>query len=277
MPEQPTAALSAAVRERRVDLGRTLAEVGADAGVSVSYLSLIERGLRRAPAAVAGRLELALEMDPGSLAALDDDGSGHAVERTYRLIRRAILDGDLRPNERILQAELAERFGVSRTPVRESLQRLEAEGLVDSSVGRGWKVHEHTAREVRDIYELRAALEGYAARLAAERATRAQCDRILELAGAREGVSYVEENEEFHAAVAHASGNQMLITAIDQNIQHHFNRRLAGLYTARDRTLARREHHAIATAIGRSHPARAEAVSRRHVARSLELVLRVQS
>src|SRR2546430_2516572 len=84
----------------------------------------------------------------------------------YVQLRRAIVQGQLRPKQRLVEAELAETLEVSRTPIREALQRLALDGLV-SRHRRGWVVREHEADEIKDIYACRAALEGYAARLAA--------------------------------------------------------------------------------------------------------------
>ncbi len=94
-------------------------------------------------------------------------------EETYFAIRRSILDGTLRPGERIVEQQLAERLHVSRTPVREALLKLERENLV-ARVGRGMAVRRYSSDEVRDIYKLRAHLESFAARMAAERITEAE-------------------------------------------------------------------------------------------------------
>jgi DNA-binding GntR family transcriptional regulator len=91
-------------------------------------------------------------------------------EETYATIRRSILDGALRPGARIVEQQLAETLNVSRTPVREALLKLERENLV-ARTGRGMAVRTHSSDEVRDIYNLRAHLESYAARIAAERIT----------------------------------------------------------------------------------------------------------
>ena len=87
----------------------------------------------------------------------------------YHRLRTEIIQGKIRPNERLIAADLAERLAISRTPVREALQLLASEGLV-VGVKRGYVVRDHTAAEIRQIYEVRAALEGMAARLVAERA-----------------------------------------------------------------------------------------------------------
>jgi len=84
------------------------------------------------------------------------------------LLRRQIVEGTLRPRERLIAADLADKLQVSRTPVREALYLLASEGLVVPT-RRGFAVREFTPSEIIEIYEVRAALEGMAARLAAER------------------------------------------------------------------------------------------------------------
>jgi DNA-binding GntR family transcriptional regulator len=129
----------------------------------------------------------------------------------YERLREAILTGRARPNERLIEAELADRLQVSRTPIRESLQRLAAEGLVVSR-RRGWVVLEHTSVEIREIYEARAALEGYCARLAAQRATDAQLKEIASLHHPKRNLKssrqhLVEINDRFHDAILAAAQN----------------------------------------------------------------------
>ncbi|MBO0788262.1 MAG: GntR family transcriptional regulator, partial [Actinobacteria bacterium] len=101
------------------------------------------------------------------------------TSETCDRLRAEIIRGSIRPNERLVAADLAERLSISRTPVREALQLLEAEGLV-VALKRGYMVREHTGTEIREIYEVRAALEGMSARLAA---VRASGDAIAAIAG----------------------------------------------------------------------------------------------
>ena len=88
----------------------------------------------------------------------------------YAKIRADIISGKIRPNSRLIEAELADFYDVSRTPVREALQRLYENKLINR-IKSGWVVREYSLDEIKEIYEVRAALEGFAARLAAERAT----------------------------------------------------------------------------------------------------------
>src|SRR2546427_9902876 len=85
------------------------------------------------------------------------------------VIRQAILDGRLEPGRRLKEEELARELGISRTPVREALLILQAEGLVVGTPNRGAIVRAHDSDDLRDLYDLRALLEGHGARLAAAR------------------------------------------------------------------------------------------------------------
>ena len=83
------------------------------------------------------------------------------------VIREAIIDGRLAPGERLKEEELARELGLSRTPIREALAVLQAEGLVDTAPNQGATVRAHDAEDLDDLYRLRALLEGYAAGRAA--------------------------------------------------------------------------------------------------------------
>jgi len=102
----------------------------------------------------------------------------------YDGIRAAIVEGRYAPGERLVEVKLADELQVSRTPVREALRRLEVDGLVVIERNRGAMVRPITLTEVIDLYELRGRLESYAAELAAERATAAERERLLEAAEA---------------------------------------------------------------------------------------------
>jgi len=138
----------------------------------------------------------------------------------YSAIRRSILEGALRPGERIVEQQLAELLNVSRTPVREALLKLERENLV-ARIGRGMAVKRYSSDEVRDIYNLRAHLESFAARMAAERITEGEIvalERIqndmeterLEIGRAETIRNLSRENQRFHALVVRAARNAPL-------------------------------------------------------------------
>src|ERR1700682_3154662 len=96
------------------------------------------------------------------------------------LIREAILEGRLEPGARLKEEELARELGISRTPVREALLMLQAEGLIETVPNRGAVVRTHDADDLIDLYQLRALLEGYAARQAAARVSDEELDLLRE-------------------------------------------------------------------------------------------------
>ena len=114
------------------------------------------------------------------------------AREVYDQLRAQIARGELRPNERLVEADLAQRLSVSRTPIRESIQRLAVDGLVVNR-RRAWFVREHSPAEITALYEVREALEGYAARLAAERATPDERSRIVELSRYEVGADFDAE------------------------------------------------------------------------------------
>src|SRR5436190_2563510 len=116
----------------------------------------------------------------------------NASAAATELIREAILDGRLPPGQRLKEEELARELGISRTPVREALLILQAEGLVDAAPNRGAVVRSHDGDDLEDLYQLRALLEGHAARRAAASISddaldslRASCKRFESLIDGR--------------------------------------------------------------------------------------------
>ena len=198
------------------------------------------------------------------------------ADGVYQRLRSAIVRGELRPNERLVEADLADWLEVSRTPVRECLQRLAAERLV-ANRRRGWVVLDHSIEDIREIYGVRAALEGYAAQLAARQASADQVERIMALAGIdpatyadppRRGL--VEYNQQFHDTVVEACGNSRLAEAIRRSREYYFNYRIAAVYTLAEVAEAIGGHRAIALAIQRREPDAAERLARAHVHEALE-------
>jgi DNA-binding GntR family transcriptional regulator len=194
----------------------------------------------------------------------------------YSRLRRAIVQGQLQPNQRLIEAELAETLSVSRTPVRETLQRLALDGLV-SRHRRGWVVREHGAAEIKHIYACRAALEGYAARLAASEAPEERLAEIEEILYSVVDYSNRDEmvavNERFHEAIIEAAGNPLLAELAHRSRLYFFNRRVAKLYTDAEAAHSRAQHIRLLTALRARNADEAEAVAREHIATALETIL----
>jgi DNA-binding GntR family transcriptional regulator len=217
--------------------------------------------------------------------AWDDRGArpaGSSAPRSaevYEELRRAIVEGRIRPNERLIETELAERLSVSRTPIRESIQRLAADGLVESR-RRGWVVREHSAQEIREIYEVRAALEGFAARLAAERATDEMLARISAIhANYIESVEHtsrdhmVQHNDDFHDAIIAAAGNSRLAEQIRRSRDYYVIHRITGFLNDEEVRTSLAGHQDLIDALVARDPDKAEYVARINVLAGLSKTL----
>lgn len=200
-------------------------------------------------------------------------------DSVYRRLRGDIVDGLILAGAPLIEDEIAERLGVSRTPVRESIQRLAADGLAESR-RRRWVVRSYSADEVIEIYGVRAALESYAARLAALHATDER-RAVIEACRATMMVENVEvladrakANDEFHDLISGASGNSRLLHTLREQRLFHFNARVAAVYTADDLRRSSRQHGELIDAVVHRRAGDAADVAREHVEFSLEIVLR---
>jgi DNA-binding GntR family transcriptional regulator len=196
----------------------------------------------------------------------------HLSDEVYRRLRQQIVRGDLRPRESLSEVEIAQRLEVSRTPVRESLQRLASEGLITSQ-RRRWIVYEHSKAEISEIYEVRAALESYAARLAAQRATDDELAAVTALRGGRSEVGRVDFNAHLHDSIIGMSHNATLLRQARTSRLYFFNRTVAGLYTDADLVVSTQQHDLLIDAVCDRAADRAEAAAREHIEFALDLIL----
>lgn len=150
------------------------------------------------------------------------------ADRAYGMIRTAILEGELKANERFTIEEIAARLGISRTPVREALKGLQGEGLIRLLPHKGAMVEPYVLSDVRHRYRITGMLEGYAAELAcAEHAQKvaeqleencATVEQLIastEVMGDEEVRRLVELNTEFHAVIREASGSKTLVRLLE--------------------------------------------------------------
>ena len=136
----------------------------------------------------------------------------------FQTLRQAILRGELKPGERLMEIQLANKLGVSRTPIREAIRKLELEGLVLMIPRRGAEVAEITEKSLRDVLEVRGALEELAVDLACERITEEDISKLKEAAKefestlSNEDVTKITEADvKFHDIIYFATDNQKLI------------------------------------------------------------------
>jgi DNA-binding GntR family transcriptional regulator len=140
------------------------------------------------------------------------------AEQVAHALREAIATGRLRPGDHLVEQRIASELGVSRSPVREAIRRLELEGLIVGEPHRGARVTRITADEMRDLYAVRAALESLAGRLAAPRLSPGDRDRLrqlvhsMESAGRRSDLRKLSTlDAAFHEVIGEACGNRWLI------------------------------------------------------------------
>lgn len=198
----------------------------------------------------------------------------------YEWLRRAIVTGEIRPNEPLIEADLALKLDVSRTPVRECLQRLASAGLILPRK-RGWAVREYTPLEVQQNSEIRIALEGYATSLAAERATASELTAIRALHESRldlrpgDEALRVKTNRAFHDAIIAAAGNPRLTDSIYASGQFYFNAPIARLTFQEELSLGNADHERIVNRLIARDAAGAELAMRDHIKRTFSVFLRV--
>jgi GntR family transcriptional regulator of vanillate catabolism len=212
-----------------------------------------------------------------------DSGGSQAVKAQLRL-REMILAGELPAGARIAELVIVERLGVSRTPIRAALMRLEQEGLLESLPNGGYAVRTFSERDVSDAIELRGTVEGLAARLAAERGAppgllreaRACLDEVDEVLSGRAlddeaFLRYVTLNQTFHNLLSEMAGSGVIVRELERVVRLPFASpsgfvvAQANSPQARDMLIvAQDQHRQVLDAIERREGSRAEAIMREH-------------
>jgi DNA-binding GntR family transcriptional regulator len=195
-------------------------------------------------------------------------------DKIYARLKALIAERRMLPGERILQDRLAREMGVSRTPLVNALKRLAQERLVEWVSRRGIYVKRFTKREMARLFEVREALEGLSARLAAPRIDPAEVDRLTEMfrgldvsptpANVRR---YVERDRYFHWRLVEIAGNDQLAHAMD-SVNMMFFAYQDGLVRPAAETV--QEHYPILEALRRHDPEASEGAMRLHIRRSVQ-------
>lgn len=189
----------------------------------------------------------------------------------YKEIKHKILSGYFTADARLREAEVAELVGMSRTPVREALKKLEDERLLTREPKLGLVVTRHSQQDVTELYEMREVLEGAAAAFAARHAREAEIDHmehILQLS-AQPGADAVAMNLAFHAAIYSAAHNQHLVRSLQAVTDSTYLLGRSTLQSPERASKALLEHRAILDAICRHAPAEAEAAAKHHIRQAL--------
>lgn len=186
-------------------------------------------------------------------------------------LRESIIRGELKPGTKLTEPELAARLGISRTPIRESFRQLESEGFLTVIPRKGAVVSNITRKDIEDFYELKSLLEGYAARIAAEKMSEKDINKLIQinkdLADCAEKSNYEKffvKNEEFHNYFLSLCGNEKLVEIRDTMVKRFLGFRMAALSLPGRLTESVRQHEQAIKAFKRKDGRLAEAILVEH-------------
>ena len=201
-------------------------------------------------------------------------------EVVFLTLRQAIITGEFSPGERLMEVSLARQLGVSRTPVREAIRKLELEGLVIMIPRKGAQVAHITEKSLRDVVEVRMVLEEYAVALACERISPQGCEELARLhreftdaVDRGEILDIAEKDEHFHDVIFQATQNDRLISIINNLREQFYRYRLEYVKDIRQRSTLVTEHMALLNAIREGNQQEAKAIMRTHLTNQLNAVI----
>lgn len=190
-------------------------------------------------------------------------------EKILETIRDAILKGSLKPGERVSEPELAERFGISRTPIREAFRQLESEGYLEVIPRKGAVVASLSERDIEEFYAIKIILEGFAARMAADNLTAKDIERLETINErlqqiAKEGdvKNFFRVHNEFHEVFIKAAGNEKLYEMVSQLVMRFKRLRLASLSQPGRMEISVEEHRNMIQAFRNHDGERADSIVR---------------
>lgn len=190
----------------------------------------------------------------------------------FQTLRQAILNGELQPGERLMEVQLAQRLGVSRTPVREAIRKLELEGLVIMVPRKGAEVASITEKNLRDVLEVRKALEELAVRLACERMEESkfqmfdkQNESFAQALKKGNLTEITHRDVEFHEIIYMAAGNERLQQMLNNLREQMYRYRMEYIKEEKHHSKLMQEHCEIAAAVKVRDVERAQKAIREHI------------
>jgi len=190
-------------------------------------------------------------------------------EKILEMIRDAILKGTMKPGERVSEPELAERFGISRTPIREAFRQLESEGYLEVVPRKGAIVASLSERDIEEFYAIKIILEGFAAKMAAENLTEKDIERLeainerlQKIAEEGDVKNFFRVHNEFHDLFIKAAGNDKLFEMINQLVMRFKRLRLASLSHPGRMEISVEEHRNMIEAFKKHDGERADSLVR---------------
>jgi DNA-binding GntR family transcriptional regulator len=211
---------------------------------------------------------------------LDTNNKTSYAEVAVERLREDIVTGKLRPNQRLVETDIARQLMMSRTPVREALKLLEMQGYLSRLPGGGLIVTDHSPSQIRNLYEVREALETMALKLACQRATEEQIDRaadlherMVEVVHKRDTNQFIELNSSFHCELLSACGNEQLWSLLSIFRDHFFDRRLVRVFNNNDWRNMPKQHQKLLDAVRNRNPRLAENAVKEHVRTALRIAV----
>lgn len=200
-------------------------------------------------------------------------------ERIVNILRESIIKGTLKPGERVAESDLAEKYGISRTPIREAFRQLETEGFLKVIPRRGAEVTSLTEEDVREFYEVKSLLESYAAKVATEKLTEKDIKRLETLNQSMERFArngdmkgFFKADNDFHDIFIQKCGNDKLCNII-QNLLQQFQRfRIASFVIKGRMEVSVEQHKDIIKACCDRNPGLVEQLVKRNAAHSAKLL-----
>ena len=190
----------------------------------------------------------------------------------FNTLRQAILKGELEPGERLMEIQLAERLGVSRTPIREAIRKLELEGLVLMVPRKGAEVASISEKSLREVLEVRRSLEELAIELACQKITQEQIQELeaaeavfAEAVQKGDPMTIAESDESYHDVIYQATGNGRLVQILNNLREQMYRYRLEYIKDADKRQILVVEHEHIIRAVKSHNIAEAKRAKREHI------------
>ena len=199
----------------------------------------------------------------------------------FKTLRKGILTGELKPGERLMEIHLANRLGVSRTPIREAIRKLELEGLVTMVPRRGAEVANITEKNLKDVLEVRQALESLAIELACERITeenkeelRQKLDQVETAVRTGDTGAIASADVAFHDAIVEFSGNMRLIQLVGNLGEQMYRYRFEYIKDVSKHSQIMSEHRIMFDSIMENDRAKAARIVKVHINNQEEAIMR---
>ena len=190
----------------------------------------------------------------------------------FKTLRQGILTGELKPGERLMEIHLANRLGVSRTPIREAIRKLELEGLVTMIPRRGAEVAQITVKGLKDVLEVRKALDALAVELACERikeeeiqALKSACDNFEQIIKTKDATKIAKADVQLHDIIVKASGNERLSQMVNNLAEQMYRYRFEHIKDSSQHERLIGEHRKIYDSIVTKDKKRASEAVKEHI------------